>query len=202
MKLEKELKLNPENTLLLVIDVQRDFLETMQGFVFQDAGDKPGNMQEIVRDNLVPLIERSLKAETHVAYVKSEYPRGRFPPPYDRLCSKSPGQDLYLIDKVNGSVKVFVKNEPNTFSNVGLGAYIEDKDIMSLVVSGVTLTSCVDTAIKSAICIPNLEIIVPEDCIGYRKKREEDARKILDGYRSMDKKRIKVVNSSQILYST
>ncbi|MBI2658086.1 cysteine hydrolase [Candidatus Woesearchaeota archaeon] len=202
MKLEERLVLNPRETLLLVVDIQRDFLESSPGFVFFDAGNDMLEMQAMVKQHLIPLIGRSIKNEAGIAYVKSHYEEGKFQPPYDKLCSWAPGTDFYLVDGVDGfeKVKIFPKSSHDTFSNPSLRQHIEEKKVKNLVVAGVTLTNCVFETVKSAVNIPNLKIVVPEDCVSYRKEREPEARAILAMYASEQQPRIIVVNSGNIHY--
>ena len=203
MRLE-EITLNTRETMLLVVDIQRDFLEAEQGFAFFDAGGKENtyNMRAMVAEHLIPLIERSLAEKVQVAYVKSVYRGGTFQPPYDKLCSKAPGTDFYLIDAVRGvkKVKVFGKTNHDAFKNPGLGKYIQQKGIWNLVVAGVTLTTCVHEAIKSSAQIQGLKVILPYDCVSYREKKESEARFILERYASPQNTRVTVVNSGNIIY--
>lgn len=205
MKLEERLELNTSETLLLVIDIQRDFLESQRGFVFHDAGNDTANMQRTVKQNLVPFISRSLEEEANVAYVKSDYPRGKFEEPYNTLCSESPGTDFYLIDLVTGNAKVkkiFTKLEHDPFTNPDLRKYIEERKITNLILTGVTLTNCIKEAVQSAFLIPGLRIVVPEDCVSYRMARQLDAQEILANYGSQENKNVIVVNSNQIRYKS
>ena len=177
-------------------------MESEKGFAFHDAGNDTGNMQAMVIEHLIPLIIRSLGEATNVAYVKSEYTLGKFEKPYGRLCFKLPGKDFYLIDFVKGAgkAKVFSKSEHDPFTNPNLRRYIEENKIRNLILTGITLTHCIDAAVNSAILIPDLNVVVPEDCVSYRTKRESDAQGILAGYSSPDNKRVMVVNSNQIIY--
>ena len=203
MKLEEMLVLSPKETLLLVIDIQRDFLESEKGFAFHDAKNDTTNMQRMVMHSLLPFINRSLEEEANVAYVKSEYPRGKFEEPYNTLCSELPGTDFYLIDIVTGNAKlkrIFTKLEHDPFTNPDLRKYIEEWKISNLILTGVTLTNCIKEAVQSAFLIPGLRIVVPEDCVSYRMARQLDAQEILANYGYQENKNVIVVNSNQIRY--
>ena len=200
--LEDLLRLNPQETLLVVIGIQKDFLESQPGFTFFDAGSDARNMQSMVSNHLIPFIEYSLDNQAHVAYFKAVYPRGKFSKPFDKLCSGEPGTDFYLIDgltRVN-QVDTFIKGEHDPFSNPKLQQYIEEKNIKYFIATGVTVTGCIDSAVNSALLIPDLVVIVPEDCVSYRKSREKDAQTILNYYKMPEKIRIKVLNSMQVRY--
>ncbi len=200
--LEDLLSLNPQETLIIVIDIQKDFLESQPGFAFFDAGFGTKHIQSMVTSRLMPFIEYCLDYHAHAAYFKAEYSAGKFPQPYDKLCSGRPGADFYLIDGVGrfNQVDVFVKREHDPFSNPQFSQYIKEKNIKNLIVTGVTLTSCIDSAVNSALLIPDLVVIVPEDCVSYRKGREKDAQTILNYYKLPEKTRIKVLNSAQVRY--
>ena len=200
--LEDLLSLNPQETLLVVIDIQKDFLESQIGFTFFDAGSDSKDMQSMVSNRLMPFIEYSLDNKAHVVYFKAEYPQGKFSKPYDKLCSSEPGTDFYLIDELGrfNQVDTFVKREHDPFSNPKLQQYIEEKNIKYFIVTGVTLTSCIDSAVNSALLIPDLVVIVPEDCVSYRKGREKDAQTVLNYYKLPEKIRIKVLNSGHVRY--
>ena len=101
MKLDEILELNPKETLLLAVDIQNDFLKAQSGFTFHDSGNDISNMQLMVIGHLIPLIMRSMERKAHVAYVQAHYPEGKFPEPYDKLCSSSPGMEFFLIDRFN-----------------------------------------------------------------------------------------------------
>ena len=200
MKLEEMLELKPSETLLLVIDVQRDFMEVTSGFTFFDANDHNADMCSMVVEHLIPLVQRSLEEKAHVVYVQAIYKEGKFLPPYDQLCSKSPGKDFCIIDNVHGinKVRIFEKHEYDPFTNPDLRRFIDENRVKALILTGVTLTHCISAATDSALLIPNLAVVVPEDCVGYRHQREADAQRILDGYKAGN--RVVVVNSGQIKY--
>jgi len=202
MKLEEILQLNPRETLLLVIDIQKDFLESQPGFTFFDAGVDLSNMQQMVRANLLPFVLGSLDSGVKVAYSKAYYPINKFPPPFDKLCSAVPGTDFYLIGGIKGiaKVKVFAKSEHDPFTNQELADYVERNGIKDVILTGVTLTHCIEEAAKSAVR-RGLRAIIPSDCVSYRTERTQQAMEILGRYSSPEEKRVVVVNSGQIRYS-
>ncbi len=192
MKLE-EILLKPEETMILAIDVQNDFLRAEKGFVFFDAGVYMGKMQSTVVDGIIPLLTRS--SDVHIGLVKAEYQQNQFQKPFDFLCTGPPGTDFYFLNHANSKAKAFTKNEHDPFSNPQLAHFIDETGIQNLIIAGFTLTNCIRYAVTSAIQMPNLKIIIPEDCVGYRRERESDAKAILESYKSQNARRIIVVGS-------
>lgn len=180
MELER-IVLDPQRTLVLVVDVQKDFLKASKGFTFYDAKTDLRSMQWKVIDGIIPLLLRSGAA--HIALIKAKYKSGKFPPPYDKLCSAAPGTDFYLIGGIAPSAKIFTKSEHDPFSNPELLPYTEKKYLQNLVPVGFTLTNCIDGAVQSALIKSNMRVIIPQDCVGYRDEREADAARILEGYK-------------------
>lgn len=203
MRLE-EILLKPENTMVLVIDVQNDFLRAESGFSFYDAEVhlksmqtlSLKNVQSVVEHGIIPLMTRSSGA--HIALVKSQYTPNQFPKPYDRLCIEPPGTDFYLIDSVAKNTNQFTKNEHDSFSESKLREFVRVMDIKNIVVAGFTVTTCINDTVTSAFGKHelNANFIIPEDCIGYREERKADAMEILERYASPNVKRV-IVTSSQ-----
>jgi len=185
--------LDPQCTLVLAVDVQNDFLKASKDFTFYDAKTDLRSMQWKVIDGIIPLLLRSGAA--HLVLIKAQYKPGKFPPPYDKLCSTSPGTDFYLIGEIAPSAKIFTKSEHDPFSNPELLPYIEKKYIQNLVPVGFTLTNCIDGAVQSALIKSNMRVIIPQDCVGYRNERGADAARILEGYKLHE--RIAVVGSQR-----
>ena len=196
MKLEKIL-LNPEETLVMAVDMENDFLKAHPGFSFHDAGTDLRAMQWKVIDGIIPLLMRSSSAKAHMVFIKSQYESGTFPTPYDKLCSGTPSTDFYLIGDIFPHANVFTKNKHDPFSNERLRAYIAEMRLNKIVTAGFTVTNCINSAVHSAIEIPGMEIIIPEDCVGYRPERAADARRILDSYAEKNARRIIVTDSQR-----
>lgn len=96
--------------------------------------------------------------------------------------------------------RIFTKHEHDPFTNPDLKKYIEENRIKNLILTGVTLTNCIKEAFQSAVLIPDLMVIVPEDCVSYRIARQPDAQAILSSYISPENRTITIVNSGQIRY--
>ena len=158
-------------------------------------------MQPMAIFHLIPFIMESLASRAHVAYVQAHYPEGKFPVPYEKLCSSSPGTDFFLIGVFNcGNIGVFEKSEQDPFANPAVREYIEKNRIKNLIVAGVTVTTCIGFSVQSGLSIPNLRVIVPQNCVSYRKTKEEEALKILAGYSLPEIKRVVVTDSRNIRY--
>lgn len=194
MKLEHIL-LNPEETLVMAVDVENDFLKNSPGFSFHDAGTDLMAMQWRVIDGIIPLLMRGSSARAQIAFIRAQYDSGTFPPPYHRICSGAPGTDFYLIGEIFPHANVFTKKIHDPFSNERLRAYVEELGIRKIVIAGFTVTNCINNAVDSAIEIPNVEIIIPKDCVGYRPERAADARRILDSYAEKNARKIIVTDS-------
>ena len=198
-----QLILSPLETILLVVDIQKDFLGANPGFVFHDAKIDTSGMREMVNNSLVPFILYSLKEKTHVAYVQAEYPAGKFPNPYGRLCSASPGTGFYAIDKIPEAekVKIFSKSEYDIFTNQDLARYILENNITNAIVAGITTTSCINAALSSTLAPSGLRLIVPKNVVGHRKEQEEKAQTILASYSNAENQRVMIISDwRQIIY--
>jgi len=172
---------DPATTALIVIDMQRDFLEP-GGF-----GESLGNDVEQLRRTIAPT--RALLAgcraagltvihtrEGHLpdlsdcppAKLRRGAPSGRIGDPGPRgriLIRGEEGHDIVdELAPVPGE-PVIDKPGKGAFHATGLGALLDGKGITSLVVTGVTTEVCVHTTVREA-NDRGYECLVLADCVG------------------------------------
>jgi nicotinamidase-related amidase len=171
--------LSPAQAALLIIDMQRDFLEP-GGF-----GAALGNDVSLLRGAIEPtrlLLEAARAAGLLVIHTReghrpdlSDLPpakkrRGRFavtigdPGPMGRiLVHGEPGHDIIPELAPIGGEPVIDKPGKGAFHATDLGAILVNKGITQLIVCGVTTEVCVNTTVREANDI-GLECLVLRDC--------------------------------------
>jgi nicotinamidase-related amidase len=171
--------LAPAHAALLIIDMQRDFLEP-GGF-----GDALGNDVSLLRGAIEPtrlLLEAARTAGLLVIHTReghrpdlSDLPpakkrRGNFavtigdPGPMGRiLVHGEPGHDIIPELAPIAGEPVIDKPGKGAFHATDLGAILMNKGITQLIVCGVTTEVCVNTTVREANDI-GLECLVLRDC--------------------------------------
>jgi nicotinamidase-related amidase len=171
--------LSPAHAALLIIDMQRDFLEP-GGF-----GDALGNDVSLLRGAIEPtrlLLEAARVAGLLVIHTReghrpdlSDLPpakkrRGNFavtigdPGPMGRiLVHGEPGHDIIPELAPIAGEPVIDKPGKGAFHATDLGAILVNKGITQLIVCGVTTEVCVNTTVREANDI-GLECLVLRDC--------------------------------------
>jgi nicotinamidase-related amidase len=174
-----EFPLLPAQAALLIIDMQRDFLEP-GGF-----GDALGNDVSLLRGTIEPtrlLLAAARAAGLLVIHTReghrpdlSDLPpakkrRGRFavtigdPGPMGRiLVHGEPGHDIIPELAPVAGEPVIDKPGKGAFHATDLGAILMNKGITQLIVCGVTTEVCVNTTVREANDI-GLECLVLRDC--------------------------------------
>jgi nicotinamidase-related amidase len=170
---------SPAQAALLIIDMQRDFLEP-GGF-----GDALGNDVSLLRGTIEPtrqLLEAARAAGLLVIHTReghrpdlSDLPpakkrRGNFavtigdPGPMGRiLVHGEPGHDIIAELAPIAGEPVIDKPGKGAFHATDLGAILMNKGITQLIVCGVTTEVCVNTTVREANDI-GLECLVLRDC--------------------------------------
>jgi nicotinamidase-related amidase len=172
---------DPAATALVIIDMQRDFLEP-GGF-----GDALGNDVSLLRRTVVPtqrLLQSVREAGMLVVHTReghradlSDLPpakraRGRFatgigdPGPMGRILVRGePGHDIIPELAPRGDEPVVDKPGKGAFYATDLASILENRGIERLIVCGVTTEVCVNTTVREA-NDRGYDCLVVADCVG------------------------------------
>ena len=176
-----DFELDPKRTALVVIDMQRDFVEP-GGF-----GEQLGNDVSQLRRVIKPL-QRVLSVMRKAGYTVIHTREGHLPDLSDCPPSKiarghlstgigdvgpmgrilvrgSHGHDIIDELKPVGDETVIDKPGKGAFFATDLDFILHNRDISSLVVTGVTTEVCVNTTVREA-NDRGYECLVLEDCVG------------------------------------
>jgi len=131
---------NQKKTALLVIDVQ-DF--------YFPGGDMELKNPEIAAANTVRLIDRSRESRIEVIFIKHKY---------------EPGGNIYKTIVPTKFERVYTKTKINSFIGTDLQAYLEERDIGSLVICGMQTHMCVEAATRAAVDLGYTCTVVHDAC--------------------------------------
>ncbi len=176
-----DFEFDPSRCALLIIDMQRDFLEP-GGF-----GEMLGNDVSQLRRTIAPnskLLAAWREAGLHVIHTReghradlADLPpakkiRGRSktcigdPGPMGRILVRGEaGHDIIPELYPLGSEPVIDKPGKGAFFATDLHAILQNQNIQQLVVTGVTTEVCVNTTVREA-NDRGYDCLIPEDCVG------------------------------------
>jgi nicotinamidase-related amidase len=172
---------DPSHTALVIIDMQRDFLEP-GGF-----GDALGNDVSLLRRTIAPtrrLLEAARAAQMLVIHTReghrpdltdlppAKYVRGHFathigdPGPMGRILVRGEaGHDIIPELAPAPGEPVIDKPGKGAFYATDLDSILKHRDISTLLVCGVTTEVCVNTTVREA-NDRGYDCLVLEDCVG------------------------------------
>jgi len=130
-------KRNMENTALLIIDVQNDYFP---GGKMELAGAKPAannakKVLEYFRKNNLPII--------HIKHIAVNEGAEFFLP-------DTSGAEINSLVLPENSEKIIIKHFPNSFRETDLLAYLKEKGIKNLAITGMMTDVCVDSTVRAA----------------------------------------------------
>ena len=162
-------KINPDETALLVIDIQIDFCSP-EGLLAKRGRDL--SLMEPMIGKLQNLIQYAEKHKVLTAYTQQIYDRTKLTDlqkeQYDLdgkliTCDiNTEGYKFYKIDPPKDNI--FVKHNFNAFSNQKLLETLQKNNSKTLIITGVDTQYCVETAIRNGFDL-GYKIVVPEDLI-------------------------------------
>lgn len=170
-------KINPINTALVVVDIQNDFAspDGLLGKMGRDF-----SMVPVMLNNLNSLVDRAKSSNVEVLYTQQIYDRSKLTPlqleQYDldgklATCDiNTDGYKFYKIDPPKDDV--YIKYNFNIFSNNDLSKRLRDKNIKTLIITGMDIIYCVETAVRNAFDL-GFKVVVPEDAIAGNAKYPE-----------------------------
>ena len=182
-------KINPElenlgNMALLVVDIQNDFCNQEGEFGKMGFDLKP--IQEMI-PRLGRFIDHLRKFNVPIFYSK-QIEGGKLNPEnlkrlirigkLKRVCKRdSWGSELYKLKPKNNEY-VLEKYTYDFFSNPELNKILKDKEIKTVIVTGINLELCINTTFRSAFT-KGFNIIIPKGLVETSLGADEKTRKYL-----------------------
>ena len=163
-------KLDPHHTALIVIDMQNDFCSDT-GLMAKLGKDV--SLMGRLADDIQSLTDLCTKKYIPVFYTQQIYDRTKLNDlqleQYDldsKIITCDIAGDGYKFFKLSPlREQVYPKYNYNIFSNSRLVSDLREKNIKTLIITGVSTQICVETAIRNGFDI-GYKIVVPEDLIG------------------------------------
>jgi ureidoacrylate peracid hydrolase len=173
-----EQKAAPAHAALLVIDVQNDFVA--EGGFFHRIGADVAAIQRAVPP-LQHLIDRAREAGILVVFVQAIYDPEHLSPAMrernrrrgvemPRCLTGSWGAEFYGVRPLAGEL-VVIKHRYSAFVGTGLDALLRRRGVRSLLLTGVSTDTCVESAGRDAYFIDYYVTLVA-DCCGAASERD------------------------------
>ena len=179
-------KINPEETAILVIDIQNDFC-SKEGFPVKNWGHDVSHMDEIVEKIKKFLGEAYIQGMdilyTQLIYDPENMPKslinklgeviGKFAAP------NSWGIEFYKIKPPKD--RIFTKYCFNAFTNPKLYTYLKEKNIKNLIFVGFNSNICVESTARAALDL-GFNITLLKDLIGTTTFMQGHEREMLSTF--------------------
>lgn len=134
-----------KQTALLLIDIQSSLIE-----------DHPDHEQSLIHD-IQTLLTKARETKMEVIFVRHDDGVGT------TLTKGMTGWDIYEGLQPLPSEKIFDKFYNSAFKETGLQAYLKEKDIQTLIITGLQCEYCIDTTIRVAFEL-GYQLLVPKGC--------------------------------------
>ena len=165
-------KADPACAGLLVIDVQNDF--AADGGFFDQIGADVGSIQATVIPSLIRLVDRARAAGTLVVFVQAIYdPKDLSPPMRERnrrrqvemprCLTGSWGADFHGVRPAPGE-PVVIKHRYSAMHKTELDAILKRRGIRSLLLSGISTDTCVESTGRDAYFMDYYVTLVADCC--------------------------------------
>jgi ureidoacrylate peracid hydrolase len=172
---------DPRHTAVLVIDVQNDFChpEGQQGRRGQDIG-----MMTAVVSNIVRLIDDARRHKVPVIFIRTGMSERVISQAFTNrmrrggtgvgLCEEGTfGAQLYLVEPAPNEL-VVVKHRYDGFIGTNLEMLLRNGGIETVVMTGVTTNTCVETTARHAFVI-DFNVVFLKDCTATHSIEEHEA---------------------------
>ncbi len=165
----EEVFINPEQSALVVIDMQKDFCYE-DGALFMGEG-----VEEIIL-RIRGLIEKAARKKVHLIFTQDWHSLDdeEFEV-WGRHCVRDT-RGAEIIDELlpfSKEAYVVKKQKYSAFFGTNLDLHLKEKGIKRLIIAGVATNICVlHTAIDAS--LRGYEIIVPEDCVAALSDYEQE----------------------------
>jgi ureidoacrylate peracid hydrolase len=164
-----EQKVSPAHTALLVVDVQNDFVAN--GGFFHRIGADVRTIQRSIPP-LVQLIDRARQAGVLVIFIKAIYDAQYLSAPMrerdremPRCLTGSWGADFHVIAP-RPNEPVVIKHRYSAFANTGLHELLKRRGIRSLLLTGFSTDTCVESTGRDAYFVDYYVTLVSDCCAG------------------------------------
>lgn len=171
---------HPKHSAILVIDVQNDFCHPEGGQA--KRGIDISAMNAVV-PNIVKLIEEGRKAGVMVIFIRNGHSKwtrseawknksrgGNLPP----LCEEGTwGADFYKLKPLPGE-RIVVKQRYDAFIGTNLDIILSNAGIKTLIMSGVTTNTCVESTARHGFMI-DYNIVFLKDCTATHHIEQHEA---------------------------
>ncbi len=195
-----EQKAAPANAALVVVDVQNDFVA--DGGFFDRIGADVRSVQKSI-PNLVRLIEKARAAGVFVVFVQAIYDPEYLSAPMrernqrravemPRCLTGSWGADFYAVRPETGE-PVVIKHRYSAILNTELDGLLKRRGIRSLLLTGVSTDTCVESTGRDAYFIDYYVSIV-SDCCGAASQSDH-----LDALKRFDRDYGAIVTSDEVI---
>ena len=178
-----EQKAAPEYAALLVVDVQNDFVA--DGGFFSRIGADVRTIQDSAIPPLLRLIEKAREAGVLVVFIQAIYDpehlsdamrernlRGKLDIP--RCLTGSWGAGFYAVRPLPGE-PVVIKHRYSAFPKTELDALLKRHGIRSLLLTGVSTDTCVESTGRDAYFIDYYVTMVSDCCGAFSARDHENA---------------------------
>jgi ureidoacrylate peracid hydrolase len=166
-------KISPENAALLVIDVQNDFVAN--GGFFAQVGANVSTIQRRTIPSLLQLIDAARTAGVLIIFIQAIYdPKDLSPPMRERnlrTCRDVPrcitgswGADFYAVKPLQNE-PVVIKHRYSAMINTDLKDLLKERGIRSLLLTGVSTDTCVESTGRDAYFM-DFYVTMVSDCCG------------------------------------
>jgi len=173
MKLERELRLNPAETAVIIIDLQNACCSPKS--LLARVTDQDTSLIEDTVERIPSFLDEARKLGVEVIWVISDYWRGSAPDNvleaeelvFGRFhdTSKRGWGYEYYGPRPEEDEKEFVKTHPSVFQNAEFERYLEQKGIRTLIFTGVFTSRCVFCSLVGA-SERGYRCILVEDLVG------------------------------------
>lgn len=169
------MQFNPQNTALIVVDMQNDFAHP-EGELFAPPSGE-------VKDTIVSLVEQAHDSEAHIVYTQDTHTKEQFEDvnyydEYERW-----GQHVekgtwgaQIIDELKPTEfadKVVQKNTYNAFHETELDEWLEDRGVTDVIVCGTLANVCVLHTASGA-GLRDYKPVIVEDALGYLQEDDKE----------------------------
>lgn len=153
-----------KNSCLLVIDMQKDFLDDNGYYVHMSANIKPMKDAQTHIEKLLAKINHKIP----IIYIRSEYDYEKFGKGKS-ICVAGTEGCQYALNEELCDVMI-VKHEHDSFSVPALSTYLRKKQIKTIILVGVTTEFCIKKTALAAIK-RGFKLVVLKDCVGTNMER-------------------------------
>lgn len=157
----------------------------------------------MVRERLLPFVERARVARLPIVYSAAHYARDKFlRDGFSELCVEGTlGSEMYLLqpNAQSPNERVVFKSELDAFSNPDLHRLLQERGIEQVLVTGLTTGKCVRETALGALR-HGYRVVLVSDLVAAAAHRRSEHEETLEHFRKQ--KAVEVVTSEEIEFQT